>query len=90
MAALCLPCTAAVASSAASDSRRINTVYSLPTVYNTVYSIPSTGTYTVPYRFVISSARMANPNPDPRTVPYTVILYAYCVLNKNASDKAVL
>ena len=26
MAALCLPCTAAVASSAASDSRRINTV----------------------------------------------------------------
>ena len=35
MAVLCLPCTAAVASSAASDSRRINTVYSLPTVYNT-------------------------------------------------------
>ena len=35
IAALCLPCTAAVASSAASDSRRINTVYSLPTVYNT-------------------------------------------------------
>ena len=51
MAALCLPCTAAVASSAASDSRRINTVY------NTVYSIPSTGTYTVPYQFVVSSAR---------------------------------
>ena len=33
MAALCLPCTAAVASSAASDSRRINTVYSLPNTY---------------------------------------------------------
>ena len=60
MAALCLPCTAAVASSAASDSRRIN---SLPTVYNTVYSIPSTGTYTVPYRFVVSSTRMANQDP---------------------------
>ena len=56
MAALCLPCTAAVVSSAASDSRRINAVYSLPTVYNTVYSIPSTGTYTVQYRFVVSSA----------------------------------
>ena len=56
MAALCFPCTAAVASSAASDSRRINTVHSLPTIYNTVYSIPSTGTYTVLYRFVVSSA----------------------------------
>ena len=68
MAALCLPCTAAVASSAASDPRRINTVYSLPTVY----SIPNTGTYTVPYRFVVSSALMAN--PDPRIAPYTRII----------------
>ena len=68
MAALCLPCTAAVASSAASDSRRINTVYSLPTVYNKVYSIPSTGTYTVPYQFVVSSARIV---PCTGTVPYT-------------------
>ena len=50
--------------------RRINTVYSLSTVYNMVYSIPSTGTYTVLYRFVVSSARMVN--PDPRTVPYTI------------------
>ena len=75
MAALCLPCMAAVASSAASDSRRVNTVYSLTTVYNTVYSIPSTGTYTVPFRFVVSSTRMAN--SDPHTVPFTV--YAYCV-----------
>ena len=70
MAALCLPFMAVVASSAASDSHHINTVYSLPMVYNTVYSIRSTGTYTVPYRFVVSSVRMAN--PDPRPVLYTV------------------
>ena len=82
MAALCLPCTAAVASSAASDSRRIN---SLP--HNTVYSIPSTGTcaYTVPYRFVVSSARMAN--PDPRTIPYTV--YALYPLTDSAEGCAL-
>ena len=85
MAALCLPCTAAVASSAASDSHRINTVYSLPTVYNTVYSIPSTGTYTVPYRFVVSSVRMAN--LDPRTVPYTV--YALYLLTDSAEGCAL-
>ena len=56
MAALCLPCTATVA---AWDSRR---VYSLPTVYNTCIAylvqvpIPYR-TYTVPYQFVVSSAR---------------------------------
>ena len=45
MAALCLPCTAAVASSAASDSHRINTVYKyrLETEYGKIREIESRG-----------------------------------------------
>ena len=57
-------------------SRRINTVYSLPMVYNTVYSIPSTGTYTVPYRFVVSSARAWLIRIHvPYRIPYTRTAY---------------
>ena len=86
MAALCLPCTAAVVSSAASDSRRINTVYSLPTVYNTciayLVQVP------IPYRsdsWYVARAWLSRIHVY--TVPYTV--YALYPLTDSAEGCAL-